>query len=44
MTLLAKKLEALGLSQKEIAEQAGVSQPYVNSILKGKILKSNSTQ
>lgn len=44
MTLLSKKLNALGLSQKELAKKAGVSQPYISQVLDGKILKYNAAK
>ncbi len=44
MTFLSKKLNALGLSQKELAKKAGVSQPYISQVLDGKVLKYNAAK
>lgn len=44
MTLLSNKLKSLGLSQKELSERLGVSQPYISAVLSGKILKINATK
>lgn len=42
MTLIAKKLKLLGKTQTEIANEVGVSQAYIASVIKGKILKTEA--
>lgn len=44
MTLLSKKLLALNMSQSDLAKKLEMSQPYISSILNGRILKYNATK
>lgn len=42
MTLISRKLKSLGKTQKEIADDLGVSQVYISGVINGKILKSDA--